>query len=141
MTGEMLFLRYAYPCAEIRLTRELISPRDYKLLGEWVRGCGGQPNRGKLKFCFPNAFKALRERASLLGCGTWSLESVTDYWRKNHGHEKPCSVERVLIQSLRLAGKDSYIFINGTVFSNVYDLDVAIGDAVYIHQFCVIEKE
>jgi hypothetical protein len=140
MTGELLFLRYAFPCAEIRLKNGLISEADYQILFGWVNG-KEIPNRKKLKFCFPNAFKASRDLALAKGVPVWSWENITNYWRNHHGHYGICAVLPLMVMpggNFSLVGSDEVI--DGLKVKNIYNLDIVAGDIVFAHQLCLVEK-
>ena len=139
MSGEQLFLRYAFPCAWDKMVRGRISPEFHADLGQALTL--PRPRRGLLKFCFPKAWKAMRVHARNVGrSDLWSLENVADYWRHHHGHAGECAVELVtalgdsdLLVPVRLS--------DGREFSavNQYAYEFEAGAQLYIHRRCVAE--
>ncbi len=137
MTGERLFLRYAFPCVDARLAKGLISEEHTKELSAWVKG-SGRPTRRRLKYCFPNAFKALRELGQRSGREPWSLENVEDYWHNNHKRSGDCAVRLLEVEKVEFGGR--LILVGEKRFLNGYGLELAPGDKVYVHRQAVIEK-
>ena len=104
MTGEQLFLRYAFVCLDARLIKGLISEEHAEDLSAWVKE-GGQPTRRRLKYCFPKAFQALRALGLEKGRQPWSLENVASYWRENHGRSGDCAVRLLQVKEVEYGGR------------------------------------
>ncbi|MBT4849485.1 hypothetical protein HON36_01395 [Candidatus Parcubacteria bacterium] len=137
MTGEQLFLRYAFPCVQAREIMGKISPKHSQELTTWAIQ-DLQPTRRRLKFCFPHAFRALRQLARANNRQTWSLINVQDYWRSNHGHEGDCAVQLVTVVNL-----NKIVTVNNGADQlpvvNLYGLHLRVGDKVYTHKRCIVE--
>lgn len=127
MIGEKLFLLYAFPCARIRLVRRQIDEDRYFQLTAALQT--ERPRRRLLKFCFPHAFKALRELARANSrLDPWSLKNVQALWRENHQKDGGiCAVSLIAVS-------------DKVPLSNPYSYDLQPGDRVYIHMRCIIEK-
>ena len=135
MTGEKLFLQYAFPCVEDRERAGAISTQHREELSGWiVRNV--QPARRRLKFCFPKAFEALRALAQRTRRAVWSLENVQDYWRNNHGHSGDCRVVQIAVEEIR----GRVVVSKNQFFVNICNLPLSPGDKVYVHRRCVVEK-
>lgn len=140
MTGEQLFLRYAFPCALDKMIQNRISPEFH---GDLERALTVKtPRRGPLKYCFPHAFKAMREWAESIGRRSelWNLENVANYWRHHHGHTGECAVELVtalgdsdLLVPVRLSDGREFPAVNQ------YKYAFKAGAQLYIHRRCVAE--
>ena len=135
MTGEKLFLRYAFPCVEVRESMGVISPHHNKELTDWIKNAV-QPARSRLKFCFPNAFRALRALASNTGREIWSIENIQDYWHNNHRRPGECGVHLITVGSV----DGGIVISNRQFFVNIYNLSLRAGDRIYTHKKYVIEK-
>ena len=136
LTGPQLFLRYAWPCSEYKLRTGKISEKDFHLLEKLVR-TGDHPDISLLASCFADAEKALRNTSKHENI--WSLESVTEYWRHNHGHNGDCAVRAVIIS---LVGNKTIANVLGSKFPvlNLYSIPLKIADLVFIHRMVIIEK-
>jgi hypothetical protein len=136
MTGEKLFLLYAYPCVSSRLATGKITKAHADELKGLVES-GGQPTRRRLKYCFPNAFRAIRELAETKQREVWSLENVADYWRNNHPGQGDCAVEIITINKII---NDGLMGIECCKkHFNIYSLPITVDCKVYVHKSCIIE--
>ena len=142
MTGEQLFLRYAFPCADGRLLRgKLDEVHSNKLTGFIERN--SQPPRSLFRFCFPYAFRRLCKYARENGKERWALATVQEFWRYHHGHHGECRVRRGRILDLQTNGTmtAARIIVPETLESpeeelivlNSYRLPVQEGQHVYFH--------
>ncbi|MFH1631628.1 MAG: hypothetical protein ABIA47_01200 [bacterium] len=139
MTGEQLFLRYAWPCAVDKVVLGIIRYEHYAEMRECLHK-GQDPQRKRLKFCFPNAFKATRAFAELHDREVWSLENVRDYWRSGHAGKGECAVFRATViasgsvaSTVQLEDKERKKVLNP------YSLAIHAHQTVYIHKGCVVE--
>lgn len=137
MTGERLFLLYAFPCTDIRLHRGQISAQDKQQL-EGLIPERSRPEQAFLARCFPDAFRSLTALARQAGRSVWSLDNVQSYWRDNHGKVGECRVSRVTIQSLEHSGQ--LVITTDGHFLNVYDIPLSAGSEITTHKSCVIEQ-
>ncbi len=142
MTGEQLFLRYAFPCAESRVIRGKLDEAHLEKLKSLAQS-GGQPNRQLLRYCFPHAFRRLREFGKSQGLtdgAWWSLETVRCFWRQHHGHRGECQLRRVVVGSVE--GRLVSAIFNDTQVKaiNFYNLPIRVGEEVYLHLGVVVEK-
>ena len=136
MTGEKLFLRYAFPCVETREEMGVISSEHRKELNKWIED-DAQPSRRRLKYCFPNAFRALRELAESCEREVWSVENVKDYWRNHHKRTVECGVNKTVIDELEHEGRIAVTALGK--FLNVYKLLLEKKQLIYTHKRCVVE--
>lgn len=137
MTGEMLFLRYAFPCVQAKAMRGLISA-EHKAMMEECMARGRAPSRRLLKYCFPNAFKGLKETAGVSGVEVWGLANVKAHWRCNHQRDGACGVRLVTVDQIMDDGK--LVMSAQERFLNIYALELKISSSVYVHKGCVIEE-
>jgi hypothetical protein len=140
--GELLFFRYAYPCAWGRFIRKKIDREHYDRLVAHA-DAGTAPNRQTLRYCFPHAFRRLREFANNSGRERWSKETVATFWRQNHGHRGDCRVLSCAV--VEPSGKEAFIVIdeeeNTFHAINHFRLDLQPLDTVFVHLRTIIEKE
>ena len=144
LTGEQLFLRYAFPCASSRLAGGKINMQHFLELKQLIEDAE-QPRRGLLSFCFPNAARRLRDYAIVNGLGRWDLATVKGLWRRHHGHKDEC---RVLRCEVIAVGNDEVKTIalcewEGEQFIaiNLYNLPLQKGCSVYVHRRTIVEIE
>lgn len=139
MTSEQLFLRYAWPCADGRLMRHLVSETDYAEL-EHLVAAGVKPPRSLLRRCFPDAYASLRKFAKESGQALWSMAAVTSYWREQHGHEGDCRVLSGVVR--RINGRRVVVELApGKAYNclNLYNLSLTRGGMIYLHRRVIIE--
>lgn len=139
MTGEMLFLLFAYPCADERKSRGLITDEQMKELEECIEK-NKNPRRRLLKTCFSTAFTSQRDLAQKKGRSTWSLDNVKDYWYNNHRGFGDCSVKILCVSGI----KDRIISASDECheyqFVNIYNLSLKIKNHIMCHKGCVIKS-
>lgn len=138
MTGERLFLLYAFPCSACKLAAKKIDMKRFDLLKGYVDSGKETGMREVLKRTFRKAFLAMRELAQESGDQPWSLENVSAYWHSNHGHSGSCAVSRIrlgenfsLIRNVVLVGTKTYL--------NNYGLEILPGKTLYIHADTIVE--
>lgn len=140
--GELLFFRYAYPCAWGRYIRKKIDELHYERLNQHSQN-GTAPDRQTLRYCFPHAFRRLREYANATGKDRWNRDTVSDFWRLRHGHTGDCMVKKVAV--VETLGPDIYMVIdkdkNLHKVVNLYRLPIGPLDLVFTHLRTIIEKE
>lgn len=141
-TGELLFSRYAYPCAWGRMVSGKISRKHYDELTAHANN-GTFPNRQLLRFCYPHAFRRLREFANEISAERWAEETVSKFWRNRHGHQGDCRVLSCAV--VKANGSDSVLVVDEdeNIFKviNLYRIPVKPLDTVYTHLRVIIEKE
>lgn len=144
-TGEQLFLRYAFPCAEGRLIRGKITEQQMEQLKALIEN-SSPPKRQFLRYCFPHAYRRLREFAQKNGIDhkRWEYDTVSTFWRYHHGHAGNCQVSHGMIVSK----KDKIITVMNSdppympiMAINYYDLPACAGDIAYVHLRMVTEIE
>ena len=140
--GELLFSRYAYPCAWGRLVLQKISQKHFDRLTEHAK-TGTAPNRQLLRYCYPHAFRRLREFAKENQLERWAEKTVTEFWRTSHGHRGDCRVLlcRVLVSA---TGEGSFLVSDEKrIFSaiNFFRIRLLPGDQVFVHHRVIVEKE
>jgi hypothetical protein len=140
LTGEQLFFRYAWPCADIRLARKEITEKQYRLLKFFRDNPHRQPGRRLLMECFPNAVRSLLETAATMRItDPWSLEHVAEYWRYHHEGPSPTELFEVELRSV------DHILARINIrelfpLANPWSLEVEPGDRITAHNFHAIEK-
>lgn len=146
LTPEQLFLRYAYVCTHDRLNRGLIKEEHCATLRELVLG-NGDPDQALLAECFADATRSLLAFAQQQGKPPWTLETITLFWRYNHGHEGDC---RVLHGMVLVASSSKKVVVR--VYSddakkssdyfalNDYGHSLLAGDRVTLHRRVIIER-
>jgi hypothetical protein len=143
LTGLLLFLRYAWPCAEDRLRERKIDRIQFLKL-EWIVEGKVKMEISFLQECFPNAVADLEKFAKQNYKETWSLETVTEFWRNHHGHSGECAVRRLVV--FAIDGK--IITVNPAEqeitshkrMINFYGIPLKVGDSIIVHRRVVIEK-
>lgn len=139
MKAETLFLHYAWPCAEGRLMRHLITETEYREL-ERIIETDKKITRSLLRRCFPEAYVSLRQYAKLQQLPFWSLDTVTGYWHEHHGHEGDC---RVLEARIVATPVPEYALVQTAEAKfnalNIYCLPLEPGMAVYVHRRVIVE--
>jgi hypothetical protein len=140
LSGEHIFFRYAFPCAEDKLRQGKISEPHYLRLKEYAE-TGERPPRSLLKYCFPHAFQALRDYAqNSFSQSAWDVDVVTEYWRYGHGKSGECRVREATVRAF-LSEKGVLMDEENGAFLNIYGLSLLKGDPVYLHRRIVIEKK
>jgi len=137
MSGSLMFLRYAYPCAESQLAKKLIDPKEYALLKRWAIQSKVPPMIEILEKAFPEAVFRLSELAKETNRHIWSLENVLDFWRNHHNYKdgncnvRLCRVKK--IEGLVVTMTDN------SITSNIYNVNVIVGRSVFVHKNIIIE--
>jgi len=148
MTGQQLFLRYAFPCTETpfgifdgKKARILSPGHRAEILG--LIEHNGQPRTSLLRFCYPYAFRMLREYAQRNGLERWALATVTEFWRHHHGHIGECRVRRAVVADAGNGDTTSFVSCDGETLPviNYYHLPLCMGQHVYIHLRVIAEIE
>lgn len=139
--GELLFSRYAYPCAFDRCMNHHISEKHYDELTKCALQ-GIAPPRSMLRFCFPHAFRGLRRFAAEHGLERWAVATVRAFWRTSHGHTGDCriidaSVVRTVRNTAEVINSDGKKFFA----VNLYGLQLDQCDKVFIHRRAIVERE
>jgi hypothetical protein len=148
VTGEQLFLRYAFPCTDTpfgmiagRKTR-MLSPKHRAEILDLIKN-NGQPRRSLLRFCYPYAFRKLREYAQKNGLERWALATVAEFWRHHHGHTGECSVRCAMVLNVSDDNTTACVAYQGEKFPvvNHYHLPLRMGQYVYVHLRMIAEVE
>lgn len=142
LTGQQLFLRYAFPCANWRLSRGFIDKIDLANLKKFVWG-KDYPSPDFLKRCFPEAFRKLREFARSRKREMWDVDVVADFWRHHHNHlESPVYCGEVT-KINKTTGIVTVVVkgVGEMMASNWYGIRISIGDSVFTHQHVIIEDK
>lgn len=136
MSGLLIFLRYAYPCAEAQLAKDLIDTREYALLQRWIK-MSIDPMIEILEKAFPEAFAKLLQLAKKRGRDVWSLDNVLDFWRNHHNYKNGnCNVK--LCKVIKIDGITVALDDNSMAL-NIYDVNVIVGRSVFAHRGIVVE--
>ena len=130
MTGEQVFLRYAWPCAKARLDTGLITQKQYRRLQSLLKN--GNPTWEFLAICFPNATKELGNRRS--------PEEVREFWKAHRKPQNYCSV--YVVEVVQIVGDFVRLAITGSfpvAVYNEYRLKLEPGNKITIHRSVAIE--
>lgn len=145
MSGERLFLLYAFPCAIDSANSEHqngISAEKIEKL-KFLVDNNIKPERSFLEECFPQAVQNLRSFAKrhTPDCDMWALDTVKTFWRYAHNEYSDCKTCLVQIVSVNkniavanFCGKEIFVI-------NQYGLELQPGDQVFCHRHVVIEKK
>lgn len=142
ISGERLFLRYAYPCAEVKEQRGVMISSMVAELDTLVNE-GGEPSHALLCKCFENAVRSYHEFTNTDPASglAWPISEVRRFWRAHRGVSKQCAVmcgEVEAIEALcvwvKCEGKSVLVI-------NRYKLPVLPNDTVYFHKRVVAEVE
>ena len=142
ISGERLFLLYAYPCVDIRVKRGLIT-LDQAAGLEILVNSGRDPDHRLFGECFPDAIRLFVEAAKInpLGYEPWSVELVRNFWRAHKGRAPRCAVMTGEVK----VSNDFVVKIDheGSIRPafNRYRLPVKLGDTAFIHQHVLVEVE
>ena len=136
ITGISLFLRYAWPCAEDRLSRGLITRQEFDRLQFYIKSNTPPPVTFLLR-CFPGAFNGLITFARKNGKDPWDVKTVQEFWRYHHGHKGLCEVRLLTVMGIK--GNRIQTGIKFPVI-NMYGLDLEPGNLIFIHRLVAVEK-
>jgi len=152
---EEYFLKYAFPCAQVKVRLGSLRKEDYDKLKETFLA-GGCPDRENLEKIFPPAFRRLNKLAEKMKKEVWDFEVLKEYWEKNHnevidegegmygtaseGFKELCKVHEAEVVEkhkdvliVKYCGKQRAV-------SNFLVPDADVGDKVRIHFAYAIEK-
>lgn len=140
MTPETCFLRYAFPCVEIKLNQGKITTKDFMDLCHLAL-YDTQPTQDILMRCFPDAYSDLYSFGTKINIHTWHIATVRSYWRHHHKGASP--VQKLYFhesQTLK-AALSSEPNGGGTIAEvlNIYSLSFKKDGLVYVHQGVAIE--
>ena len=130
MSNGLLFMRYAWVCAENKLRAGKISQEDFGNL-KWLVENKMKPAPELLERCFPKAF-----RESL------NFPTVAEYWHQHQGSGGDCATKVAFVVSANKITLSVLMDCEGTRLykPNIYKLDLEKGDRVYLHKLIPIEK-
>lgn len=139
MTGSLMFLRYAFPCALTQLTKGVIDKKEYELLERWAmdRRYKLSPIIEILIKGFPEAVERLTALSIIKKRDIWSLENVLDFWRNCHNYKsEDCNIK---IGRVKNINGEVIEMSDGAKTINAYGLLLEFNTQVYIHQRVIIE--
>ncbi|HLC65684.1 MAG TPA: hypothetical protein VJI46_06195 [Candidatus Nanoarchaeia archaeon] len=151
MEPEILFLRYAFPCAFILRTRGKISARDYGRL-EYAAKHGKKLPQAFLEKSFPKAIEKLRIVAN--GQNIWNCGTIRKYFINRHNSmiddnlfswkNAPSSLKELCkVKKARVMEKKGRVLVAkyGKSARPVFNLcNAKPGDYVMIHYGYAVEK-
>lgn len=80
---ERYFLRYAYPCTFVKVTRGVMTEAEQQELED--AALGKRPvTRARLEEVYEYAFKRIREVAEEMGKPFWTKEVIREYYQNRH---------------------------------------------------------
>lgn len=139
ISGERLFLLYAFPCLEGKLvTHEVKSMYAMELNN--VLNSGHEPSHSLLRECFKNAVDSFTISAGITSLSTpWPVEKVREFWRNHKGKNPQCATMHGVVEEtdayfvkIRYAKRIKCLV-------NRYNLSIKKGDTVYFHYNFVAE--
>ena len=141
-----MFLFYAYPCAEMKERRGIISWEDFKELTAIVDN-GNSPTHNLLIRCFHIAVQSFAEFAGIdsLIENPWPVGKVREFWRKHQGRRLECAVVRGEVEKIsdiraQVRIKDREKDRSVLAF-NRYELPISKGDTIFFHWHVITEVE
>ena len=156
MTGELYFLKYAFPCAFIKLQRGKITKPQYDSLHEAALG-KKKILKSSLERFFPVPVGHIKLIAKKMKVDAWSIEAIREYFWEKHDDviesgegfyaDAPkilcdlCKVEPAEV--LRKGGNWAVVkFANNKKRSVLSELvpRLKTGDRVIVHYGYVVEK-
>jgi len=144
MTGEWLFLRYAFPCVEDRFILGLIKDTEDLERARRIIKFNGNPSIEFLTRVFPEAVKHFLEFLNFQGVlevSSWPFKQTALYWRFNH-KEGQSPVIQAVVRSFDIKTHITVkVLFGGQEFLalNLYKLPLEVGKTVFIHNKVVVE--
>lgn len=125
----LVFLRFAFVCAEEKLRAKKITPRMFEELEKALKN-STPPSIYMLERCFPKAFEE-----------SLGFKTMAEYWHQHRGSGGSCAVKVATVLSVDTRNAVQVI-CDGEMLNavNFYGLDLQGGDNVYLHRQVVIEK-
>lgn len=156
MSPELYFLRYAFPCAFIKLQQGKLTKKLYDSLHEAALGKKAVTKAGLMKV-FPLALGHIEQIATEKKINKWSVEAIKEYFWEKHddvieaGEGFYASAPKVLCELCRVApaevlrrgGNWAVVkFANNKSRSVLTELVPGLkkGDRVMVHYGYVVEK-
>ena len=153
-----VFLRYAFPCAQIALDKKRISQEKHDELREKFLNNHAM-SRNELEKIFPEAFKRLRESSENKKQDYWTKEAIRNYFLNEHNKYidkndgtyslfTPTLKELCRIKTAKVVGFDekhpniAIVYASGKekkVFSDILP-NLRKGDKLVIHFAYAVEK-
>jgi hypothetical protein len=83
ISSEKYFLKYAFPCAFLKLERKEITDKEYKELeSKFLEG--DSVSRSKLEKIFKPAFIRIKRLAKKMNKDYWNFDVMKEYWLNEH---------------------------------------------------------
>ncbi|MEK9166005.1 MAG: HypC/HybG/HupF family hydrogenase formation chaperone [Patescibacteria group bacterium] len=153
--AQLLFLKYAFPCAGITLARGHICQKEYDKLERAVKK-NQLIDWQTLQKIFAPAFRRIKKMSCLTGQNIFDAQTIRDYYLKYHNKfidenegsykyappalKQLCRVERAKIIDVQ---SDCYIVKIGQKLrpvSKMICLNAKVGDWVSVHYGYAVEK-
>jgi len=134
MSGNRLFLLYAFPCAQAREIAGQITTDQFHQLERLVDD-GGEPSVELLSACFPDAVQRFyaHARRNPFDSTPWTVEDVSSYWLNHREGDSP--VVRAVVLNFNSAVTNVMNLATGEQFSvvNRYRLSYRVKSVLLIH--------
>ncbi len=134
MSGNRLFLLYAFPCANAKEIAGQISTEQFGQLERLVDG-GGEPSVELLSACFPCVVRKFYAHAhrNPFDSTPWTVEEVRSYWSNHREGDSP--VVRAVVLNFNSVVTNVMNLATGEQFSvvNRYRLSYRVNSVLLIH--------
>lgn len=140
LSGELVFLKYAWPCVDDKIAKGIISQVQKRELEICLKE-NRRPRRRLLKTCFSTAFYKMRDHAQTRRIATWDIHNVRDYWMNYHDGINGCAVK--ILRVVEINNKKIVAYgqqAEKYKIANIYDLHLQEKDCIICHKNCAIEK-
>lgn len=138
LSGPKRFWRFAFVCAESLLEAKKIEQDDFNELKSLGTN-SDEPDTMLLAVCFTKPVGNLRRFAKFLGVDMWAPETVADFCYHSHGGNSPgiyATVTAINTNCVEVFdGKKTLKTLN------IYQLILKVGDPVFVHLDCIVEKD
>ena len=140
ISGQRLLGRFGWTCANERLEKKLMLQCDFDELKSCLEN-NDAPDSILLALCFPKPVRELRSFARSIEQNMWECVVVMAFLQQYQGSGGDCAVKIATVCSINPNGTIQVICGNETFIAiNLFDLDLQIGEMVYLHRRVVIEK-
>lgn len=134
ISGNRLFLLYAFPCAQAREIARQITTEQFHQLERLVDN-GREPSVELLSVCFPDAVRKFYAyaRRNPFDPTPWAVEDVRSYWSNHREGDSP--VVRAVVLNFNSAVTNVMNLATGQQFPvvNRYGLTYKVGSILLIH--------
>lgn len=140
ISGELVFLHYAYFCIEIKMRRGFIGSFEAAELTRLVE-CMGIPTHRLLWRCFPSAVEKYVDSIGVdpFDLRPWTAESVRAFWRNHKGRVRECDTIRGIVDSVNEISAMIVVGDKRVRVFNKHKFSISPGDTAFCHLFGIAE--